>query len=73
MTYDILIKEKQVKTAELEAEAQKAREVKHAEASAQAKVIDARSEVEKSRLMADADANRTRVTAPSGCQTRCRS
>jgi regulator of protease activity HflC (stomatin/prohibitin superfamily) len=44
MTYDIQIKEKQVKTAELEAEAQKARSVKQAEAEAQVRVLSAKAE-----------------------------
>ena len=38
------IKQKQVKIAELEAEAQKAREVKHAEAQAQVRVLQAKAE-----------------------------
>jgi regulator of protease activity HflC (stomatin/prohibitin superfamily) len=46
MTYDIQIKEKQVRTAELEAEAQKAREVKQAEGQAQVRVLQAKAEAD---------------------------
>jgi regulator of protease activity HflC (stomatin/prohibitin superfamily) len=46
MTYDIQIKEKQVQTASLEAEAQKAREVRHAEGQAQVKVLQAKAEAD---------------------------
>ena len=46
MTYDIQIKEKQVQTATLEAEAQKAREVKQAESHAQVKVLQAKAEAD---------------------------
>jgi len=70
MAYDIQIKEKEVRTAELEAEAQKAREVKQAEAAAQVRVLQAKSEadamqytlplkqkqIEQSRLEAEAQA-----------------
>ena len=70
MTYDIQVKEKEVRTAELEAEAQKAREVKQAEAEAQVHVLQAKAEsdamqytlplkqkqVEQTRLEAEAQA-----------------
>jgi regulator of protease activity HflC (stomatin/prohibitin superfamily) len=46
MTYDIQIKEKQVQTATLEAEAQKARDVKQAESQAQVKVLQAKAEAD---------------------------
>jgi len=46
MTYDIQIKEKQVRTSELEAEAQKAREVKQAEGQAQVRVLQAKAEAD---------------------------
>jgi regulator of protease activity HflC (stomatin/prohibitin superfamily) len=46
MAYDIQIKEKEVRTAELEAEAQKARQVKQAEAAARVHVLQAKSEAD---------------------------
>src|SRR5437899_25732 len=57
------LKEKQIQQTRLEAEARKESTVKNAEALAQAKVIDSRAELEKRKLMADAEANRIRVTA----------
>jgi regulator of protease activity HflC (stomatin/prohibitin superfamily) len=70
MVYDIQIKEKEVRSAELEAEAQKARQVKQAEAAAQVRVLQAKSEadamqytlplkqkqIEQTRLEAEAQA-----------------
>jgi regulator of protease activity HflC (stomatin/prohibitin superfamily) len=46
MAYDIQIKEKEVRTAELEAEALKARQVKQAEAAARVHVLQAKSEAD---------------------------
>jgi regulator of protease activity HflC (stomatin/prohibitin superfamily) len=46
MTYDIQIKEKQVRSATLEAEAEKAREVKKAEASAAVTVLGAKAQAD---------------------------
>jgi regulator of protease activity HflC (stomatin/prohibitin superfamily) len=46
MVYDIQIKEKEVRTAELEAEAQKARQVKQAEAAARVHVLQAKSDAD---------------------------
>jgi regulator of protease activity HflC (stomatin/prohibitin superfamily) len=60
---EIDIKKKELRTAELSAEADKIRQVKQAEASAQAKVLDSRAELERRKLLAEADANRIRVTA----------
>jgi regulator of protease activity HflC (stomatin/prohibitin superfamily) len=84
MTYDIQIKEKQVRTAELEAEAQKAREVKHAEAQAQVKVLQAKAEadamqhtlplkqkqVEQTRLEAEARKESTLKNAEASAQAK---
>jgi regulator of protease activity HflC (stomatin/prohibitin superfamily) len=44
LTYEITIKEKQVRTAELEAEAQKTREIKRAEGEAHVRVLQAKGE-----------------------------
>jgi regulator of protease activity HflC (stomatin/prohibitin superfamily) len=84
MAYDIQIKEKQVKTAELEAEAQKAREVKHAEGQAQVKVLQAKAEadamqhtlplkqkqIEQTRLEAEARKEATLKNAEASAQAK---
>jgi len=63
MQHTLPLKQKQIEQTRLESEARKEATVKNAEAQAQAKVIDSRAELEKRRLMADAEANRIRVTA----------
>lgn len=63
MQHTLPLKEKQIQQTRLEAEARKESTVKNAEALAEAKVIDSRAELEKRKLMADAEANRIRVTA----------
>ena len=57
------IKKKELRTAELSAEADKIRQVKQAEANAQAKVLDSKAELQRRKLLAEAEANRIRVTA----------
>jgi regulator of protease activity HflC (stomatin/prohibitin superfamily) len=63
MQHTLPLKQKQIEQTRLEAEARKESTVKNAEALAQAKVIDSRAELEKRKLMADAEANRIRVTS----------
>ncbi|MBZ5591878.1 MAG: hypothetical protein LAP39_06555 [Acidobacteriia bacterium] len=63
MQHTLPLKQKQIEQTRLEAEARKESTVKNAEAQAEAKVIDSRAELEKRKLMADAEANRIRVTA----------
>ena len=63
MQHTLPLKQKQIEQTRLEAEARKESTVKNAEALAQAKVIDSRAELEKRRLMADAEANRIRITS----------
>ncbi len=63
MQYTLPLKQKQIEQTRLEAEAQKEATIKNAEAAAQAKVIDSKAELERRNLMADAEANRIRVTA----------
>lgn len=63
MQYTKPLKEKQIQQTRLESEARKEATVKNAEASAQAKVIDSKAELERRNLLADAEANRIRVTA----------
>jgi regulator of protease activity HflC (stomatin/prohibitin superfamily) len=62
MQHTLPLKEKQIQQTRLEAEARKEATLRNAEAAAQAKVIDSRAEQERLRLMADAEANRIRVT-----------
>jgi len=63
MQHTLPLKEKQIEQSRLEAEARKEATLKNAEAAAQAKVIDSRAEVERSNLMAGAEAHRIRVTS----------
>jgi regulator of protease activity HflC (stomatin/prohibitin superfamily) len=63
MQYTLPLKEKQIQQTRLESEARKEAIIKNAEASAQAKVIDSKAELERRNLLADAEANRIRVTA----------
>jgi regulator of protease activity HflC (stomatin/prohibitin superfamily) len=68
MQHTLPLKEKQIQQTRLEAEARKESTVKNAEALAQAKVIDSRAELEKRKMMADAEANRIRVTAAADAE-----
>jgi regulator of protease activity HflC (stomatin/prohibitin superfamily) len=63
MQYTLPLKQKQIEQARLEAQAQKEVTIENAEAAAQAKVIDSKAELERRNLMADAEANRIRVTS----------
>ncbi len=63
MQYTLPLKQKQIEQSRLEAEARKEATVKNAEAMADAKVIDSKAENERRKLLADAEANRIRVTA----------
>src|SRR5205085_7197685 len=63
MLYTLPLKEKQIQQSKLEAEARKEATVKNAEAMAEAKVIDSKAEMERRKLLAEAEADRIRVTA----------
>jgi regulator of protease activity HflC (stomatin/prohibitin superfamily) len=63
MQYTLPLKEKQIQQSKLEAEARKEATIQNAEAAAQAKVIDSKAETERRKLLADAEADRIRVTA----------
>jgi regulator of protease activity HflC (stomatin/prohibitin superfamily) len=63
MQYTLPLKEKQIQQVRLESEARKESTIKNAEAAAQAKVIDSKAELEKRNLLAEAEANRIRVTS----------
>jgi regulator of protease activity HflC (stomatin/prohibitin superfamily) len=63
MQHTLPLKEKQIQQTRLEAEARKESTVKNAEAAALAKVIDGKAELEKRKLMSEADEHRTRLMA----------
>jgi regulator of protease activity HflC (stomatin/prohibitin superfamily) len=63
MQYTLPLKEKQIQQTRLEGEARKEATLKNAEALAEAKVIDSKAEVQKSNLLAGADAHRVRIMA----------
>jgi regulator of protease activity HflC (stomatin/prohibitin superfamily) len=63
MQYTLPLKQKQIEESKLEAEARKEATLENADAEAQAKVIDSKAELQRRNLLADAEANRIRVTA----------
>jgi len=63
MQYTLPLKQKQIEQSRLEAQARKEATIQNAEADAQAKVIDGKAEQQREELLADAEANRIRVTA----------
>ncbi|MFN0165436.1 MAG: SPFH domain-containing protein [Bryobacteraceae bacterium] len=68
MQHTLPLKEKQIEQTRLEAEARKESTVKNAEAMAEAKVIDSKAELERGKMMADAEANRIRVVASADAE-----
>jgi len=68
MQYTLPLKQKQIEQSKLEAEARKEATVKNAEAQAEAKVIDSKAEMERRKLLADAEADRIRVTASADAE-----
>ncbi len=68
MQYTLPLKEKEIEQAKLEAEAQKEATIENAEAAAQAKVIDSKAELQRRELLAQAEANRIRVTSAANEQ-----
>jgi len=68
MQYTLPLKQKQIEQTRLEAEARKEATVENAEAAAQAKVIDSKAEVERQKNLADAEANRIRVTSAADAE-----
>jgi len=68
MQYTLPLKQKQIEESRLEAQARKEATVENAEAAAQAKVIDSKAEQQRENLLADAEANRIRVTAQARAQ-----
>jgi len=68
MQYTLPLKEKQIQQSRLEAEARKESTIKNAEAAAEAKVIDSKAEMQRRKLLADAEADRIRVTAAADAE-----
>ncbi|MGC2333853.1 MAG: SPFH domain-containing protein [Candidatus Acidiferrales bacterium] len=68
MQYTLPLKQKQIEQSRLEAEARKEATIQNAEAAAQAKVIDGKAEQQRENLLADAEANRIRVTSQADAQ-----
>jgi regulator of protease activity HflC (stomatin/prohibitin superfamily) len=68
MQYTLPLKQKQIEQTKLEAEARKEATLQNAEAAAQAKIIDSKAEVERQKNLADAEANRIRVTAAADAE-----
>jgi len=68
MQYTLPLKQKQIEQTKLEAQARKEATLENAEAAAQAKIIDSKAEVERQKNLADADANRIRVTAAADAE-----
>lgn len=68
MKYTLPLKQKQIEQTRLESEARKESTIKNAEAAAQAKIIDSKAELERRNLLADAEANRIRVTAAADAE-----
>ena len=63
MQFTLPLKEKQIEQSRLEAQARKEATIKNAEAEGEAKIIDSKAEFQRRNLLADAEANRIRVTA----------
>jgi regulator of protease activity HflC (stomatin/prohibitin superfamily) len=68
MQYTLPLKQKQIETTKLEAQARKEATLQNADAAAQAKVIDSKAELEKQRNLAEAEANRIRVTSAADAE-----
>jgi regulator of protease activity HflC (stomatin/prohibitin superfamily) len=68
MQYTLPLKQKQIEQTKLEAQARKESTLQNAEAAAQAKIIDSKAEVERQKNLAEAEANRIRVTAAADAE-----
>jgi len=68
MQHTLPLKEKQIQQSKLEAEARKESTVKNAEAMAEAKVIDSKAELEKRKLLNQADEDRIRRLASADAE-----
>jgi regulator of protease activity HflC (stomatin/prohibitin superfamily) len=68
MQFTLPLKQKQIEQSRLEAQARKEATIKNAEAEGEAKVIDSKAEFQRRNLLADAEANRIRVTAAADAE-----
>jgi regulator of protease activity HflC (stomatin/prohibitin superfamily) len=68
MKYTLPLKQKEIEQSRLEAEARKEATIQNAEADAQAKVIDGKAELERRKLMAQAEAARIQLTSAAEAQ-----
>ncbi len=68
MQFTLPLKEKQIEQSRLEAQARKEATIKNAEAEGEAKIIDSKAEFQRRNLLADAEANRIRVTASADAE-----
>ncbi|HZQ69584.1 MAG TPA: SPFH domain-containing protein [Terriglobales bacterium] len=68
MQYTLPLKQKQIEQSRLEAQAHKEATVQNAEALAAAKVIDSKAEMERRKLLSQAEADRIRVTAAADAE-----
>jgi regulator of protease activity HflC (stomatin/prohibitin superfamily) len=68
MQHTLPLKEKQIQQSRLEALARKESRIKDAEAAAEAKVIDSKAELERRKFLAEAEANRIRVTSAADAE-----
>jgi regulator of protease activity HflC (stomatin/prohibitin superfamily) len=68
MQFTLPLKEKQIEQSRLEAQARKEATIKNAEAEGEAKIIDSKAEFQRRNLLADAEANRIRVTAAADAE-----
>lgn len=68
MQYLLPLKQKQIEQTKLEAQARKEATITNAEAEAQAKVIDSKAELQRRDLLAQAEANRIRLTAKADAE-----
>jgi regulator of protease activity HflC (stomatin/prohibitin superfamily) len=68
MQFTLPLKEKQIEQSRLEAQARKEATIKNAEAEGEAKIIDSKAEFQRRNLLAEAEANRIRVTAAADAE-----
>jgi regulator of protease activity HflC (stomatin/prohibitin superfamily) len=68
MQYTLPLKQKQIEQTKLEAQARKEATLQNADAAAQAKIIDSKAEVERQKNLAEAEANRIRVTSAADAE-----
>jgi len=68
MQYTLPLKQKQIEQSKLEAEARKEATIENADADAQAKIIDSKAELQRRELLAEAEANRIRVTSAADAE-----